>query len=129
LVHVEQVATTGTRQENLMKIGNSADKPATAPAPSAASIAATQAATGTAGVAAVSSVQPVEASAKVALSSTATELRASVAGVTGGFDAAKVARISQAIERGEFKVDAGAIADKLIANAAELLNNVPPKKS
>ena len=44
---------------------------------------------------------------------------------TGGdFDAAKVARISQAIENGTFKINAEAIADKLIANAKELLGKV-----
>jgi negative regulator of flagellin synthesis FlgM len=61
----------------------------------------------------------VEPSAKVALS-------ASVALRTGGtgdesFDAAKVERISAAIKDGSFKADAGAIADKLIANAQEVL--------
>jgi negative regulator of flagellin synthesis FlgM len=40
----------------------------------------------------------------------------------GSFDQAKVDRISQAIREGTFKVDAGAIADKLISNAQELLS-------
>jgi negative regulator of flagellin synthesis FlgM len=39
------------------------------------------------------------------------------------FDAEKVARIASAIDNGSFKIDAGAIADKLIANATEVLNN------
>ena len=39
----------------------------------------------------------------------------------GSFDQAKVDRISQAIRNGTFRPDAGAIADKLIANAQELL--------
>jgi negative regulator of flagellin synthesis FlgM len=60
-----------------------------------------------------------EPSAKVALSSSA------ALGAEGAdpatFDEAKVERISQAIRDGHFKVDAGAIADKLIANAQELL--------
>ena len=66
-----------------------------------------------------------EASAQVALSSTAAGL---LSGSTGAaeFDSAKVERISQAINNGEFKVDAGAIADKLIANATELLNKTAP---
>ena len=42
----------------------------------------------------------------------------------GSFDQAKVDRISQAIREGTFKVDAGAIADKLISNAQELLGRV-----
>jgi negative regulator of flagellin synthesis FlgM len=40
----------------------------------------------------------------------------------GSFDAARVERITQAIRDGTFKIDAGAIADKLIANARELLD-------
>ena len=108
-----------------MKIGNSTDKLAPLPAPAPAGVA--QAAS-TGAVDAVAAIKAVEASAQVALSSTATELRAPADRVSGGFDAAKVARIAQAIERGEFKVDAGAIADKLIANAAELLDNVPADK-
>lgn len=67
-----------------------------------------------------------EASAQVALSSTAASLL-SASTEAAEFDSAKVDRISQAIERGEFKVDAGAIADKLIANAAELLKKSTPE--
>lgn len=40
----------------------------------------------------------------------------------GAFDAAKVERIAQAIRDGTLQIDAGAIADKLIANAQELLD-------
>ena len=63
---------------------------------------------------------PAEASAKVDLSS------AAVAATSGGqpdasFDAAKVERIAQAIRDGKFEVNAEAIANKLIINAAELL--------
>jgi len=61
-----------------------------------------------------------EPSAKVELSSTVSVL-ASV-GSDGSFDAQKVERLSQAIRDGSFRIDAGAIADKLIANARELLN-------
>lgn len=42
-------------------------------------------------------------------------------GVEGSFDQAKVDRIAQAIRDGRFEVNAEAIADKLIANARELL--------
>jgi len=71
-------------------------------------------------------VAPTEASAQVALSSAATSL---LSGSTSSveFDSAKVERISQAIDKGDFKVDAGAIADKLIANAAELLKKSTPE--
>ncbi len=64
-------------------------------------------------------VTPTEPSARVALSSQAA-LAESV-GSRGEFDAEKVARISQAIRDGQFQVNAEAIADKLIANARELL--------
>lgn len=77
-----------------------------------------------AGVAAppAASTTGVEASAKVALSPTASQL---AAGSTEGvFDAEKVQRISEAIRDGKFVVNAEAIADKLIANAQELLGNV-----
>jgi negative regulator of flagellin synthesis FlgM len=61
----------------------------------------------------------IEPSAKVDLSSRAA-LRAE--GLTEPtFDAAKVERIAAAIRDGSFKVNAEAIADKLIANAQELL--------
>ncbi|PPE67844.1 flagellar biosynthesis anti-sigma factor FlgM [Caldimonas caldifontis] len=56
-------------------------------------------------------------SATVKLSSTAAGLMAS----TPEFDAEKVAAIRQAIADGTFKPNAEAIADKLIANAQELL--------
>lgn len=68
-----------------------------------------------------------EASAKVALSTAATALLAGAQSTSSEFDAEKVERISRSIEKGEYAVDAGAIADKLIANAAELLTKTPPK--
>ena len=61
-----------------------------------------------------------EPSAKVELSSAAT------LGVEAGesvFDAEKVKRIADAIRDGKFVVNAEAIADKLIANAQELLDS------
>jgi negative regulator of flagellin synthesis FlgM len=58
-------------------------------------------------------------SATVDLSASAT-LRAQGRG-EASFDQAKVDRIALAIKDGSYKVNAGAIADKLIANAEELL--------
>ena len=63
-------------------------------------------------------------SAQVELSSTATALIAGVKGAPAEIDTAKVARISQAIADGSFKIDAEAIAAKLIANAQEVLGSV-----
>jgi len=59
------------------------------------------------------------ASATVELSATASLLVAQPD--DPAFDAAKVDRIAQAIKDGKFKVNPEAIADKLIANAQELL--------
>jgi negative regulator of flagellin synthesis FlgM len=61
-----------------------------------------------------------EPSARVELSS-----RAALGGADGSraeFDSQKVERIAQAIRDGSFTIDAEAIADKLIANAQELLS-------
>jgi negative regulator of flagellin synthesis FlgM len=98
-----------------MKIGNISDKPALAPA-SAGTPAANEPA------AAIATAAPREAqvSAKVELSSAASSLMAT--GASAEFDADKVARISQAVADGSFKVNPEVIADKLIANAQELLS-------
>ena len=102
-----------------MKIGNPADHPV-APAHAGGHSAASEAAK--AQPAAIAPATP-DASAKVELSSTAATLLSS--GSSAEFDAEKVARIAQAIGDGTFKVNPEAIADKLIANAAELLGKVP----
>ena len=70
----------------------------------------------------VADAKPAQASATVALSTTATQLAAG--GTEGVFDAQKVQRISDAIRDGKFQVNPEAIADKLISNAQELLGNV-----
>ncbi len=101
-----------------MKIGNPADKPA-----------ATAVKTGTpAANASTPSANAIPAqadeSAKIALSNTAATLLSG--SVTAEFDAEKVARIAKAIDEGTFKIDPEAIADKLIANAQELLVKAKP---
>ena len=63
-----------------------------------------------------------EASTQVALSPAATTL---IAGADASFDTAKVQRIAQAIRDGSFRINAGAIADKLLDNAQELLARSP----
>ncbi|MDB5819468.1 MAG: hypothetical protein JWQ11_3108 [Rhizobacter sp.] len=62
------------------------------------------------------------AASTVALSSTASTL---LSGTGGDFDAEKVSRISAAIADGSYKINADAIADKLISNAQELLKPAP----
>jgi negative regulator of flagellin synthesis FlgM len=90
-----------------MKIGPLDSKPSTAP------VAPERKAQGTA--AAGGSAEP---SAKVELSAAA---MLSTEGADGSFDAEKVKRIAQAIRDGQFDINPEAIADKLIANAQELL--------
>ena len=98
-----------------MKIGNPADKrdvKATGAAPAKAAES---------GVAPKAQITP-DPSAKVQFSNSAASLLSG--GTTADFDADKVARISQAIEDGTFKINAEVIADKLIANAQEALGKV-----
>ena len=74
-----------------------------------------------AAAAALPSPVATEPSAKVALSPTVSQLAAGRN--EGVFDSDKVQRISDAIRDGKFKINPEAIADKLIANAQELLGN------
>jgi negative regulator of flagellin synthesis FlgM len=98
-----------------MKIGNPADKRSLTPVETAPAKPKDEAAKAAGAGAA-------DPSAKVQLSDAATELRAGADAAE--FDAAKVARISQAIADGSYKVNADLIADKLIANAQEVLGKV-----
>lgn len=106
-----------------MKIGHPAEKPP-AVTPATGQSAAAEAAKAGANAAVPNAVAPTapDASAKVEISSTASTLLAGGAGAE--FDADKVARISQAMADGSFKVNPGVIADKLISNAQELLTKV-----
>ena len=97
-----------------MKIGSPPEKPTSTPA------IAGRAASGESAKAAATP-GAAESSAQVALSSTAANLISGVAQASPEFDTEKVARISNAIAEGKFSVNAEAIADKLIANAQELL--------
>lgn len=105
-----------------MKIGHPADKPMAAAAAGAAAPASAEAAKAAPAAGQASASPTVDASATVALSSTASTLLSG--GTSGEFDADKVARVSQAIAGGTFKINPEAIADKLIANAQELLTKV-----
>ena len=99
-----------------MKIGNPADKPAPASVTNGHSAAPAHAASNSA------VGRAADASATIELSSTASTLLSGDA--TAEFDADKVDRISKAIADGTYKIDPAAIADKLIANAQELLSKV-----
>lgn len=46
-----------------------------------------------------------------------------ISGDTPSFDAGRVAEIKQAIAEGRFTINAGAIADRLISSARELVNS------
>jgi len=103
-----------------MKIGNPAsgihEQAPPAPAATGRTAPDEAAKTAPAGVA--------DSSAKVEISGTAASLLAGARGAPAEFDAAKVTSVSQAITEGTFTVNAEAIADKLIANAQEVLGNV-----
>ncbi|WP_272646718.1 flagellar biosynthesis anti-sigma factor FlgM [Paucibacter sp. XJ19-41] len=108
--------------ESSMKIGNSPETmaPVTAGTDRPASADA-----GRAKTAEAAGGKTPEASAKIALSSNASALLAGVS-EEGSFDAEKVGRISQAITEGKFGINAEAVADKLIANAQEMLSRATP---
>ena len=91
-----------------MKIGHIDNKLPVAPANAERKASSTETAPAQADPAAV-----------VELSATASAL--ATVDPEGSFDSAKVDRIAQAIRDGKYKVDPEAIADKLIANAQELL--------
>ena len=100
-----------------MKIGNNADINAYSKVGGTAA-GATE---GGAKTAKGGAAAPSNEGSKVELSSTASSLISGTSPDDGSFDAEKVARIASAIEKGEFKINADAIADKLIANASEML--------
>ena len=80
-------------------------------------VAQANGAAATAGKPAAPAAAP-EASTQVALSPAATKL---VSESNADFDTEKVARIAQAIRDGQFKVNAEAIADKMLAQSQEFL--------
>lgn len=94
-----------------MKIGPLENKPAPAPAGAARKPAAGDAAT------ASSSPEP---SAKVELSAAASVIASGLA--DGSFDAQKVERLTRAIRDGHYQIDAQAIAERLLANARDMLD-------
>ena len=110
-----------------MKIGNPTG-PAPTAAPASEQTASTSGVSRPAGDprATTATAATGSESSQVELSSTATTMLAGTGAASADFDAAKVQRITQAIADGSFRIDAGAIADKLIANAEEVLRNGSP---
>ncbi len=105
-----------------MKIGNPADKPVAIPVAGTHAAAAEAAKGNPVSAGAAPAAGGVDASAQVELSSTATTLLSG--GASGEFDADKVASVGASIANGSYKVNPETIADKLIANAQELLSKV-----
>jgi negative regulator of flagellin synthesis FlgM len=106
------VAFVAAVKEKPMKIGSPADIGAAADV-SARSVGRPAPATD-------KPVKGVDAVDKVELSSLGTQIGASASG-PGDFDVDKVEALKQAIRDGRFTVNAGAIADRLIADAREML--------
>ena len=103
-----------------MKIGNSVESTAVT---AAGSVPHGQAAPTDADKSSKPVSGAAEPSMQVELSNTASTLRAgTVQAASADFDTEKVNRISQSIADGSFTVNPEAIADKLIANAQELLS-------
>ncbi|WP_295537450.1 flagellar biosynthesis anti-sigma factor FlgM [uncultured Pseudacidovorax sp.] len=69
---------------------------------------------------ATSGSTPAGAGVSVEVSSTVKSLGRTGSG--SGIDEAKVASMREAIANGTFTVDAGAVADKMLANAQEMLS-------
>lgn len=74
----------------------------------------------------VAATAPLRATDTVDLSAAGARI-GELDGGSADFDAAKVDAIRQAIRDGKFSVNAGAIADRLIADATSLLGPRPPK--
>ncbi len=93
-------------------IGSVAGGPQRATAPAAAEAGAA--------ASAASAASKPQAGVTVTLSASTTEARA-VSGGADVFNADKVESMKQAIASGTFKINAEAIADKMLSNAAEML--------
>ena len=103
-----------------MKIGNITSTVATTAIDSDRRTASQQSSTSS-----VTRSSDADSSTQVELSPEATML--SHASQDPSFDSAKVDRIAQAIRDGNFSINPGAIADKLLANAQEVLGRSRPQ--
>ncbi len=104
-----------------MKIGQPSDNPISVNTTAAAVPSkGGQSAVSTANAAATKSTQ--SAGVAVTVSTLARSLGVAKSGDTADIDMEKVKSVRAAIQQGTYKVDAEAIADKLLANAQELLD-------
>lgn len=103
-----------------MKIGQTPELPSPGGVPDTKKVAQEKEAT-PAGVAR-EGVRASTNGASVSVSTMVRSLEQSSKGVSADFDEKKVAELRAAIANGTFKVDAEAIADKLLSNASEMLS-------
>jgi len=105
-----------------MKIGQTPDIPEVATPVAKAAAGASSAAASAAKAAATATPEPAalkQSGVSVTVSSLTRSLETSSA--NGSFDTEKVAAMKEKIANGTFKVDAEAIADKLLSNAQQVL--------
>ena len=111
--------------ESVMKIGNNADLASTlshtAAAKQQAKVAATPAPAAETAAKAGNAGVPVTLSENV--------LTAALGRSASDFNAEKVAAVKSAIEKGSFRVNAEAVADKMLENAAETLSYAQARRS
>lgn len=110
-----------------MKIGTTPELPGAAAQAGLAAKQARGSAAAAEDAAQHASTQATSAPAAAASSVTVSSLAAQALGTgmrsPADFDANKVKAVRSAIEKGTFKVDAEAVADKMLANAAEILSH------
>ncbi|MCB1980088.1 MAG: flagellar biosynthesis anti-sigma factor FlgM [Burkholderiaceae bacterium] len=104
-----------------MKIGQPPELPSAVAQANAAKQAKTAASAAEAGAKVPAPAASAAAGVPVTLSRTAREIEQTGRN-QGDFDAGRVKAVRSAIESGTFKVDAGAIADKMLANAEEIIS-------
>lgn len=105
-----------------MKVGNPLDKAVGGVAPTKAVGEGSGSASRTSGNTSKVDSDSSTDSTTVNISSAASTLMSSVSASTAEFDGAKVEQVKQSIDDGSYQVNHGAIADKLIANAQEVLS-------